>query len=127
MFNIKRTGGQLARKGNYWNFSTGENVVLDAESVLPGDDQTIYYKLPPIAMIAIAPILGLVYAIFLPFVGLAMLAYVVANRVVAVSSDFVWKAAAFGWRPSEAYLAGRKARQADKKKIKDDKKEPNGQ
>jgi hypothetical protein len=47
-----------------------------------------------------------------------------AAERMATALDAVGASAVFGWRPSEAYLAGRKARKARKAEKKDEKPEP---
>jgi len=73
MLQIRHIGGDRVGKGNYWNFSTGDRVTMEAEGTLPGNDETLYYKANPFVVIAAAPILGLIYAVFLPFIGIAIL------------------------------------------------------
>ncbi len=61
--------------------------------------------------------LGLAYAVFLPFIGVAMLIAVLSKKLFGGAIRTAWKGAAFSWKPSEAYLAGRKrkAGKTDKK------------
>ena len=108
MFSLDRQGGQAVSPGNYWSFSTGDRVHMDDAGVLPGDAETSYYRLPPLAMLFVAPMLGLAYAVFLPFIGIAMLFTLLGRKLFGGLLDGLWKTAAFGWRPSEAYLLGRK-------------------
>ncbi len=119
MFGLSRRGGEMVGPGDYWNLTTGERVHLTSESVLPGDAMTGYHKLPPLAMLLLAPFLGLLYALFLPFIGIAMLIGVVARKLFGGFVEGLWRAASFGWRPSEAYLLGRKGKKADKKAAED--------
>lgn len=70
------------------------------------------------------PFIGLLYVIALPFLFVYYLAVELrgmAAERMATALDAVGASAVFGWRPSEAYLAGRKARKAEKK---DEKPEP---
>lgn len=108
MFRLAHTGGQVVGGGSYWNFTTGERVQIRDSATLPGDAEATYYRLPPIAMLLVAPMLGLLYALFLPFIGIAMLVTLVGRKLFGGLLDGLWKTAAFGWRPSEAYLLGRK-------------------
>jgi len=130
MLRLKSVGGDRVDSGSYWNFTTGERVHVDGSALLPGDDGTTYFRLPPIVMLALAPVLGLVYALFLPFIGLAMAIGFVAGRLaigvrnVAVAAfEAVWRVSTFGWRPSEAYFAGRKKKGAKAKKEEEEPKE----
>ena len=104
-----RKGGHKTEKGTYWNVMTGEKVVLEQEGVLPGEGT--YIKAPTAVVLLAGPVLGLVYAIFLPFIGIAMTIALLARKVAEGGAH----AASFGWRPVEAYLAGRKSRKAARK------------
>jgi hypothetical protein len=73
------------------------------------------------------PFIGLFYVISLPFLFVYTLAVELrgmAAEGMATALDAVGASAVFGWRPSEAYLAGRKARKARKTEKKDEKAEP---
>jgi hypothetical protein len=67
---------------------------------------------------AAVPFIGLLYVIALPFLFVYYLAVELrgmASEKMATALDAVGASAVFGWRPSEAYLAGRKAKKAEKK------------
>jgi hypothetical protein len=55
-----------------------------------------------------APIIGLVYVVFLPFIGIATLAAVAGRKVLGGVASVAGKTISFGWKPMEAYLAGKK-------------------
>lgn len=63
-----------------------------------------------VGKVAAAPFIGLAYIIALPFV----FAFAVLSTSISGVVTLVSKEAAFGWRPMEAYLTG-------KKKIKNEK------
>jgi len=105
---FKHNAGTKVGKGTYWNFSNGERIDISTEGVLPGGRGTVYYRLPAIGIVALGPVLGLLYAAFLPFIGIAMLVKVVLRKVATAVTAPTQRAASFGWRPSESYLAGKK-------------------
>lgn len=105
---LKHNAGTKVGKGTYWNFSTGERIDISTEGVLPGGKNTVYYRLPASGIVVFAPVLGLLYAAFLPFIGIAMLVKVVLKKVASAVTAPTHRAASFGWRPSESYLAGKK-------------------
>lgn len=117
MLKLKKIGGETVGKGNYWNISNGERVHMNVEGTLPGDEKTSYYKLPPVVMLLSAPILGLLYAVFLPFIGIAMLIVVAGKRLFG-GAGALKKGAAFSWKPSEAYLARKKKKNGIEKTEK---------
>ncbi len=121
-------GEQQVGRGTYWDVSTGERIDMKGQGILPGDRSTTYIKAPSAVVLLFGPILGLLYAIFLPSVGIAMAITLAGKKVVGAGEKVVGRminAAArnlsFGWRPVKAYLAGkRKARKEEKEKGKAD-------
>ncbi len=105
---LKHRGAEKAGKGTYWNFSTGERIHLTGDGVLPGSEEATYYKLSPLTILLLGPIFGLVYAAAMPFLGIGMVANVVGQKVFNGVARVVGNAISFGWRPSEAYLKGKK-------------------
>jgi hypothetical protein len=116
---LKHKAGNKVGKGTYWNFSTGERIDISTEGVLPGGRDTAYYRLPAAGIVALGPVVGLLYAAFLPFIGIAMLVKVVLQKVASVVTAPTMRAASFGWRPSESYLAGNKKGSEEAKKDED--------
>ena len=108
MLSITNTGGDSVGTGNYWNFSTGNRVHMEKAGVLPGDKSERYYKVHPLAILVAAPVLGLMYAAFLPFIGIAMSVSVLFKRLFGGLAESAYRGAAFSWQPSESYLAGKR-------------------
>jgi hypothetical protein len=124
MLGLKKIGGETVGKGTYWNFSTGERVNIEGRGVLPGDVSQSYYKFRPAVILLAGPVLGLVYAVFLPFIGIAMLATVLSKKLFSGALHTAQMGAGFSWNPSEAYLTGKKNRaKKAEKKTEDIKKE----
>jgi len=119
MLRLKHIGGERVKGGNYWNFSTGERVTIETGGILPGDSSTTYYKAHPAIILLAGPVLGLVYAVFLPFIGIAVLLKVVATKLFGGVMEGVSKVTIFNWRPSEAYLAGKKRKKEAEDKEKE--------
>jgi hypothetical protein len=72
------------------------------------------------------PFIGLFYVISLPFLFVYTLAVELGGMAaegMATALDAVGASAGFGWRPSEAYLAGRKGKKAKKAEKKDENQE----
>jgi hypothetical protein len=110
---LKFHGEDRVGKGTYWNLTNGERVDIIDEGILPGTGKKAFYRMPAAAIIVAAPVIGLAYAAFLPFIGIAMLLKLVGQKIGSGARDAVLGKAHFGWRPSESYLAGKK-RKADK-------------
>ena len=105
---LKHNGGERVGKGTYWNLGNGERVDIQEEGILPGNEKKTYYRMPAAAIIVAAPVLGLMYAMFLPFIGIAMAVKLVGQKIGGGVMETVQGSASFGWRPSESYLSGRK-------------------
>jgi hypothetical protein len=104
------SGNQVVKKGIYLSLKRRDFVTIESESdLLPGASDERYVKIPPIAMIVLGPIMGLMYVIFLPFISFAMVAGLIANKAWAgiglIAESLLGDAAAVNWKPSVAYLA----------------------
>jgi len=68
-------GGELVKAGFYWNRGKWAAEVVPAEGgTLAGTPETLYTRIPWPALLVIAPAMGGAFAMFLPFLGLGMLA-----------------------------------------------------
>jgi hypothetical protein len=112
----RHRGGERVKGGSYWNFSTGERVTVETDGILPGNNSVTYFKAHPAAILLAGPILGLIYATFLPFIGIAVLLKVVMTKLFGGVMQGVSRLAIFNWRPSEVYLAGKKHKKEEKDK-----------
>ena len=101
-------GGHRAAAGTYWNVKNGSRVDMKQEGALPGDATTRYIKAPAAAVLAAGPVLGLIFAVFLPFIGIAMTVALIGRKLAQGLAGAAAGTVSFGWRPVEAYLAGRK-------------------
>jgi len=61
-----------------------------------------------ISALVLGPVVGLVYVICLPFMAIATIITLLAGKVMGGVLGLLWNLASFGWRPSEAYLSGKK-------------------
>ena len=114
-------GGHTVKAGTYWNMTNGSRVQMDQEGVLPGSGQTRYIKAPVAVMLMAAPVIGLVFAVFLPFIGIVMTLSLIGKKLVDGVASAAAGSMSFGWRPIEAYLAGKKRKnEARAKKDKKD-------
>lgn len=104
-------GGSPVKGGYYWNTAKWEISPVRGEAgVLPGGPKDTFVKVSIPALFVLAPAIGGVYALFLPFVGFALATYALGRKIGLLGSQAVGDAAATmtpAWRPGEAYLAGR--------------------
>lgn len=78
----KRRGGDAVKYGFYWNVGEWEaQIVPAAGGTLNGTGDTRYLRLPLLAVLVVAPLMGAAYAMFLPFIGFAMLAMFLMGRL----------------------------------------------
>ena len=74
-------GGDTVEPGFYWSRGRWEIVTAGpGRSVLAGGPADAYLELPAPAAIAIAPAMGALFALFLPFIGFAMVFRELATR-----------------------------------------------
>ena len=65
-------GGESVRGGFYWNPGKWEIAPVARGGVLPGSGAERYIKVPILLVLVLAPLLGFLYVIFLPFIGFAL-------------------------------------------------------
>jgi hypothetical protein len=69
-------------------------------------------------MLVAGSIVGLLYAVFLPFIGIAMTLVMIGKKLVSGLVHVAVKCSSFGWRPIEAYLDGKQRRKKEAKEMK---------
>lgn len=66
-------GGQNVAPGFYWNRREWQvATVSGTNGYLPGHARDRYVRIPTAAMLALAPLMGGLLVVFLPFVGFAL-------------------------------------------------------
>ena len=78
----RQNGGDTVRYGFYWNLREWEAQIVPREGgVLAGAGTVQYLRLPLLALLVIAPLMGAAYAFFLPFIGFAMVLMFLAGKL----------------------------------------------
>jgi hypothetical protein len=78
----KFKSGDRVKAGFYWNLKEWEAHIVKPEGgLLPGGEDIKYVRLPLLAVLVLAPLMGAVYAFFLPFIGFAMVLAYLAGRL----------------------------------------------
>ena len=115
----KHEGGEKVPGGFYWKQNNWEiEVVKGNEGTLPGKTDTTYVRIPTLAMLLGAPVMGGLFVIVLPFLGFAMLASHLGKKAVAgvkEAADEIGAAVGPAWQPGEARFAGKKKAKKGKK------------
>ncbi len=104
-------GGTQVKGGFYFNPRGLRIVAVSGKTgLLKGEPSEQFMRIPAVAVLLLAPILGGMFVVFLPIIGfvlvgqhLARLAGRGARRMVGSVAGNVAPA----WRPGEAYLAGK--------------------
>jgi hypothetical protein len=96
---------------------------MEHEGRLPGTEAEVYHGVPWFVLMFAGPFLGLIYVIFLPFIGLAMVLWLLAGK----TAELIGSAAASavrvlrpGWEPSMAFLSRSKRKSARAPKKSED-------
>ncbi len=107
-------GGHRVGKGTYWDLTHGRRIDVPGEAVLAGGGSAMYIRMSPGVMLLSGPVIGLVYAILMPFLGLATVAALGVSTVLGGIYHAAAKSVSFGWRPKNAYLSGKKKKNETK-------------
>lgn len=102
------TGKQNVEPGLYINIKRFSIKSIDEEGPLPGTNRDTYYRAPLLLVLATAPLLGLAFVIFLPFIGFAMVAYLLGDKALQWTGNAMTEAVRVvrpGWAPSLAFLS----------------------
>jgi hypothetical protein len=103
----KFTGGQEVGMGTYWESRTGRMVEMKKEGILPGNLESKYSRIPFAILFLYAVVSGGLYIVFLPVTIIAVSLYLLGRRVFGGVLGQLRTSVSFGWRPTEAYLAGK--------------------
>ncbi len=84
-------GGTRVKAGFYFNVARWNLVVVPkGGGVLAGTDKDRYARVPALVLLGLAPVMGGLYVMFLPFIGFAMVAAAAGTKAL----DLVRKTAA---------------------------------
>ena len=116
-------GGSVVANGFYWSAAAWDMAMVPAEGgQLPGGTDRHYTHIPTLLFLLMAPIMGALYVVFLPFAGFALLANWAVRGVKQMGTDgFMHRAVLVSphWAPGEAYLAGRRREKAARAQKRD--------
>ena len=111
-------GGATVKSGFYWNLAKWEIVMVPKEGgVLPGSEGHRYLRMPSLLLLVLAPLMGGLYVVFLPFIGFAMvLSFAGRKTAGALQRAFTGLMTTLSpaWRPGEAYFAGKREGREEK-------------
>jgi hypothetical protein len=118
-------GNQVVDPGIYLNLRELTFKSMDEEGRLPGGEDAVWRRVPVLVMLVAAPVISIVYFIFLPLVGFLMLAGVVGLKLYALGKQAVAAMVPVlrpAWQPARAFLSrGKPAKaRAAETKAKDE-------
>jgi len=110
-------GGTRVKKGYYFEMRTWElqPIACDGEP-LPGTAGRIYFHVPLLLVLVIAPLMGAAFVLFLPCIGFYLVlqaAFRPLARLFHRSATEVAATVQPGWQPGEAHLTGRRGASVD--------------
>ena len=77
-----RTTGDVVPAGLYWNVKEWQAQVVPAPgAALKGEPRARFVRLPLLALLVLAPVMGGIYAFFLPFIGFALVIAYLVRRI----------------------------------------------
>ena len=109
-------GGHTVGKGTYWDLANGRRIDVATEDVLAGGETATYVRMSSAVMLVSGPFIGLLYAILMPFIGIATAVVLAVRKVAAGLHNMVAKSVSFGLHQRIAYLAGKKKKKEEEKK-----------
>lgn len=104
-------GGTQVKGGFYFNLQALRIVAVSGKTgMLAGTAHERYMRVPALAVLLLAPILGGMFVVFLPVIGFVLVGQHIlrlASRGVRRTFGSVAGNVAPDWRPGESYLAGK--------------------
>ena len=71
----------------YFNVKKFALKSIDGRGPLPGTEDDEYRHVPMLIVLAFAPLLRLAYVIFLPFIGFAMVTWLLGHKALQLAAD----------------------------------------
>ncbi len=105
---LRYRGGELVKAGTYLSLRTGEFVAIHREGgKLPGETRVQYLRAPLPGVMAVGPLMGLVFILFVPFAAVAaVIAFGSARlgRMIKATSQSLVQVAAPAWKPGVSFF-----------------------
>ena len=96
---FKHKGGDVVKGGFYWNQAQWHLENVDGKfGTLPGTEESRYARVPTLLLFVLAPLMGALFVVFLPFIGFALLIGMIVAKAMGL---FTKKKAATPKPPAE--------------------------
>lgn len=108
---LRHKGGEQVKSGFYFNIESWEVTTVSGfeGGTLAGDERTVYLRMPALAMLLFAPIMGALFAVFLPFIGIYLVVRHFSAKAwtqVRALGHVIVAALGPAWQPGTAHLTG---------------------
>jgi len=78
---MTRKGGNETKGGFYWKKGDWEIVTVEGKKgVLPGTEKAEYLRIPTLLFIPVIMAMSVIYVVFLPFIGFAVLGKAITTK-----------------------------------------------
>jgi len=123
-------GGQIVKKGTYWEPERNVKIVLKDDGVLPEDEKLIYFKLPECYLLVPVLLFGLVLSMAIPYGIGVVLFFLLCGvhkflfSVITEIEVLAGKAIAYftaAYRPNKAFFSGSSRKIKGTKKSRNEK------
>jgi len=104
--------------GYYFNPTTTSVTLVSRDGACLPDGKGAWLAVPALLALALTPVLGALFLMYLPVVGFIMCADAAGRNLAAAFSGGAGElavAVASGWVPGEAHLSGKASRRSDEK------------
>lgn len=82
---FKHKGGDVVKGGFYWNQAQWHLENVEGKfGALPGDENARYARVPTLLLFLLAPLMGALFVVFLPFIGFALLIGMLGAKVLGL-------------------------------------------
>ena len=101
-------GTETVEPGLYLNVRQLSFKSIEERGPLPGGPEEVYRCVPTLALLVVGPMLGLAFVVFLPFIGFAMVGWLLmekAGHLAAEATRAAVRVLRPGWEPSLAFLS----------------------
>lgn len=79
---VIRKGGQLVRQGTFFSVRSWEFITIPRPGgYLPGTREQLYLRMPVVLVLLLGPLMGLLFVILLPLVGILAIPVAIGRAV----------------------------------------------
>src|SRR3972149_6265604 len=104
----RHRGAETVEPALYFNVRQLSFRSVRERGRLRGTEKDVWYRVPTLALLVVGPILGLAFVVFLPFIGFAMVGWLLmekAGHLAAEATRAAVRVLRPGWEPSLAFLS----------------------